>query len=165
MTTQLYFGGLTTDPQIRRLSEHYSDISSRRGTVIPHEEIEKLIEAERGSNRYRTITNRWRRRVERETGIVIAGTGDAVGVGFRVLTDDEQVGFGVSQRVSAGRRIRRWHTVVSNVNTDRLSPAMKAVRDFEVSAAARMHLAMTQVRKELPSTSVPEQQPRPVPST
>lgn len=161
--TNLHIGGLTTDPQIRRLSERYADIASRRGTVIPHEEIEALIEAERGSNRYKTITNRWRRRVERETGIVIAGTGEAVGVGFRVLTDDEQVGFGVSQRVSAGRRIRRWHSVVSNVNTDRLSPAMRTVRDFEVSAAARLHLAMTQVRKELPSTTMAEQQPRQIP--
>lgn len=164
MLSTLRFRGVSTDPQVRRLMEHYSDIQALRGTTIPHEDIESVIGERQESNRYRTITNRWRKQVERQTGVVISGRGEAQGVGFRVLTDSEQLGFGVGQRVSAGRRIRRWHTSVSNTDAANLLPAEKVARDFEIAAAAKLYVVMAEVRRELPAkTAPPEQQARPQP--
>lgn len=165
MSTTVHFRGLSTDPEVRRLQDRYPDVPALRGTMIPHEHIEAIIGERRDSARYKTITDRWRRRVERETGVVISGVGEAVGVGFRVLTDAEQVLFGVSQRVSAGRRIHRWHTVVANTDPSKLQPSQRNIRDFEIAAAAKLHLAMTEVRSALPArTAPPKPQPRRLPS-
>ncbi len=161
MDSTLHFGGIPTDPQVRRLRERYGDIQALRGTTIRHEDIEDLIGEERGGSRYKTITDRWRRQVERETGVVISGQGEALGIGFRVLTDAEQVRFGVGQRVSAGRRILRWHSSVANTDPDKLDAPQRQARDFEIAAAAKLHLAMTEVRNALPArTTPPKQNPR-----
>lgn len=155
MPSAVHVGGVPTDPEVRRLKDRYADVARLRGTTIPHDDVEELIGVSRHSSRYKTVTDRWRRHVERETGVVISGQGEAIGVGFRVLTHAEQVTFGVAQRVGAGRRIVRWHASIANTDPAMLSPAQRQVRDFEVAAAAKLHLAMTEVRHALAARPAP----------
>jgi hypothetical protein len=129
-----------TGPEVRKLIEAFPNI--QRGQLITHDEIEKVIRHKRDSNRYKTVTSRWRKEVENERGIVIDGRGEAQGVGFRALLDGEQVKFGVNQRKASQRRIRRWHGAVSRVDEAKLSDSELRVRQHEMMNAAALHALM-----------------------
>lgn len=141
----LFFAGLPTGPDVRKLETAFPDVLSMRGQVILHEQIEQILGHKRTESRYRTVFSAWRRKVERETGVVITGIG--VAGGFRVLADGEQVSFGVRQRVSAARKIKRAWTVISAVDSNKLSAQESAVRDHEMRAAAKINAAMIEARK------------------
>ena len=159
---KLYFGGLPTEPQVRKLDEAFQNIAQVRGTTIPHEQIEEIIKEKRGSFRYKTITNRWRKRIEARTGIVISGRGEAVRVGFRVLLDGEQLDFGISERKGAGRKIRRWHSTISSIDSKKLTAAQQTIQEHEMLSAARLHLVMVEIRKkQITTSSLPETAQRP----
>lgn len=160
MVTQLYFGGLPTGPELRKLHEAFPDLASLRGTMITHEQLEPIVGAIRKSNRYRTILSRWRKQIEKATGIVIDGTGEAQGVGFMVLADSDQVHFGVNKRKQAQRKIRRWHSSVANVNEEKLTSEERRIREHEMFAAGKIHAALMETRRPIPRIAPPEVQPK-----
>lgn len=162
---QLYFGGLPTGPQVRKLEEAFPDIESLRASTIPHEEIEAAINEKRGTGRYKTVVDAWRRKVERNTGIVISGLGEAQGIGYRVLAHGEQVGFGVNKRKKASRYIRRGWAAVANTDDDRLSAQERDVKQHEMFAAGKLHALSIELRKPKPAAiEKPEAQPSAAPT-
>jgi len=158
--SNIYIGGLPTGPQVRQLEAAFSDLENLRGQIITHEQVEKAIGEERDSTRYKTVTSAWRRKVERAAGIVIDGRGEAQGVGFRVLSHGEQVGFGVNQRRAGTRRIKRGYQSVASTNEGKLSLEQKRVRDHEIFAAAKINAAIMASRRQLgePPTTKAKQQ-------
>lgn len=143
----LYFGGVPTGPEVRKLEAHFDDMEGMRGTLIAHAKIEKVIGVKRKDQRYKSIVDRWRRRVESSTGIVISGRGEAIGKGFVVLSHGEQLSFGVGQRRGAGRKIARWHSTVTDTDEDQLTVEQRKVREHEMLGAARMHTALIEMRR------------------
>ena len=145
----IFTGGVPTGPQVRKLEAAFPDVESIRGDVLKHDVIEEIIGEKRGTSRYRTITAAWRRKVEIATGIVIDGRGEALNIGFRVLTDGDQVGFGVDQRRYGTRRIKRGHTAIARTNVAHLTPQEKAIRTHELIWEAKINYALAAASRKL----------------
>lgn len=143
--------GMPTGPDVRKLLAHFSDMQSLRGTIIEHKTLETLIGVKREDNRYKTVVSAWRREVKKSTGIWIRGDlPEVIGVGFRVLTDDEQVRFSGNRFQQAGRKIRDGHGAAANANDARLSSEMKAERDHLLRGFAKLHTAVIESRRFVP---------------
>lgn len=156
--SELYFGGLPTDPEVRRLREAFPDVLALRGTTIEHSQIEAIIGEKRTTNRYRSITTAWRRRVRKETGVEIRGDmPEIVGVGFRILSDGEQVTFSIDLRQRGARKIRHSHVALANVDSAKLTEEERRVRDHGLHAAKMIHTAIVESRKYLPEAPKPPQ--------
>lgn len=148
---QEYFGGLPTDPEVRKLREHFGDMQKLRGTTISHEDIEKVIGVKREDNRYKTITNAWRKRIRKETGVEIRGDlAEVIGIGFRVLTDGEQVTFSTDLRQRGAKRIRHSHIALANTDEEKLTDEQKRERAHGLHAAKMLHTALIESRRFLP---------------
>ncbi|MBX3703979.1 MAG: hypothetical protein KF822_09415 [Steroidobacteraceae bacterium] len=81
-----FFGGIPADIDVRKLEERFGD--PQEGQEFGHDEVEAVLGLERGSNRYRTVTDAWRRRLLNQRNIEV---GAVPGVGFRCLTPAERV--------------------------------------------------------------------------
>lgn len=148
-TQSMYFGGVPTDPDIRRIREEYPDEQLAEGDFIPYSAIEQVIRCEKGSNRYKTVTNRWRGLVEKENQIVI---GTRPGEGFVVLTDAEKVDMSGGKLRTAVRQTRRSIVVGSMVDRRKLDPAQKArLAHIEAVNARLAETARLASKGELPT--------------
>lgn len=114
-----FFGGVPTEPEVRALRDAYPDSEMKAGTVIPYEDVEKVIGSKKESNRFRCVTARWRGMVERETGRVVLGV--EPGVGFKVLDPAQKIDLGHAKLASAVRHSRRAYVLTARVETAGLS--------------------------------------------
>jgi hypothetical protein len=110
----LFFGGVPTEPDVRALRDAFPEAEMEPGTIIPYERVEALIGAGRKSNRWKTVTEKWRKIVENQTGRVIIGT--VAGVGFKVLDNTQKVDLGYSKFSSAVRIARRAHIITARLD-------------------------------------------------
>jgi hypothetical protein len=72
-----FFGGVPTDPDIKRLRDHFPDSQMQEGAQFPYADVEEVLGVDRKSNRFRTVTTRWRKIVEDESGFIIGADPDA----------------------------------------------------------------------------------------
>ena len=84
MTQKLYFGGVPTDPEVKRLAEAFGTPDPG---LIPYEQLEAVVDVTRETNRFRTILTRWRRRLLQEQNIYTAAI---QGAGIKVLNEPER---------------------------------------------------------------------------
>lgn len=76
--SRLFLGGVPTDGDVKRLLEAFPDIQP--GALIPYAQVAEVIGVARGSNRFISVTNAWRRMLLRTQNFVL----EAVhGQGFR----------------------------------------------------------------------------------
>lgn len=139
----LYFKGLPTDMDIRKLREKYPITELTRGKVITYAEIEKLLELEWNSNRFKTVTNRWRRLIEKESGLYLDP--NIPGVSFKVLTHQEQVVKMRKKQKTGNRCYRNVVKIGKNTSPDELSEEDKKELRFNMMKAAKM-TAISQLR-------------------
>lgn len=94
--------GLPTDLEVKRLLKQYAELEVDR--EIEYAEVAELISARRGSSRFKTVTDAWRRRVWREQRVRI---GTVAGRAFKVLSaSDASLFEGNGVRVGARRIVR-----------------------------------------------------------
>lgn len=146
----IYRGGVPTDPEIRTLREAYPEKDMQPGTVIPYADVEALIGVERGENRWLSITTRWRKMVERETGRVVLGV--EPGVGFRVLDAVQKIDLGFSKMAAAVRNSRRAYVLTSRVEVAGL-PSEEKDRLLTLQKRSGALIATAQIKStaELPT--------------
>lgn len=110
--------GMPTAPDVKAIREQYPDSALQEGSnIATKEEIAKIIGEPVNSSRFRTVTNAWRKAVERETAKVIKLKSGK----FFVLDDSEkldEVGGGLQ---SVAKKLRRVKTVGSYITKNRLS--------------------------------------------
>lgn len=154
--SKVYFGGIPTDGDVRNLVEHLG--TPRAGDEFTHEQVEAVIGATRDTNRYRSVTLAWRKRLMRDHNLDVAALS---GVGFRCLTDSERVAAGVTG-VQSGLR-KQLHSVVraDRVQTDDESLRAKqdVLRRYGIALRAEATKAMRLIEPPKPA----EQAPRIVP--
>lgn len=126
-----YFGGIPTRIEVKKLRDSFPNEALAAGAVITHEQVADLIDCEYRTNRYRAVTNAWRKEVERETSKIIGPDPE----GFRVLSEGEKVKLSSSKIMSAGRAARRSYVVASRVDTKKLSDQDMAEYDHNVKKA------------------------------
>lgn len=147
--TRLFLGGLPTEPDIKRIREAFPDCELKAGDIIRHDNIERVLQVKKGSSRYQTLTTRWRKLVETESGIII---GAERGTGFKVLSDGQKVGLSGAKLRSAARFARRAYIVAGRVDRSNLTDDERTRLDHQTRCSAGI-IAAAQIKSQsqLPS--------------
>lgn len=141
-SSKMFYGGVPQDPDVRKLRESYPESRLEQGQIIPYSEVESILQERQNTNRYRSVTNKWRKQVEEETGVMI---GVERGEGFKVLQENEKLDLSSSKLRTAKRASRRAYEVGSLVEPSRLTEDEKKKLDFNTNKAAKI-MALAQVR-------------------
>jgi hypothetical protein len=149
MTTEnLFFGGVPTEPDVRALRDAFPDSKMAHGDLITHAQVEATIGTSRASSRYRTVTTRWRKAVERETGRVILGP--EKGVGFRVLDNTQKIDLGYLKFTSAVRSARRAHVITARLDAGATEDDKARALQLQRRTAAVIASAQIRSASDLP---------------
>jgi hypothetical protein len=146
---QPFFGGIPTDIDVRRMRDAFPKDTLKEGKLITYEEIENVIGSKRKEFRFKTVTNRWRKLVEKECEIVI---GCVPSKGLIVNDDHEKVDLMGTKLRSAARACKRSLVVSSRIETKNLTAEEKKEFTHRGACAGAM-IASARIRgqKALPS--------------
>lgn len=116
MTGRMFFGGIPTEPDVRRLMDRFGDPGP--GMLIEYETLEKEIGKPRTSSRFRTVVSAWRARLLKEHNRV----GMAVpSRGIRILREEERAGHAASGHRRGVRQVVRSARDAALIRLDQLS--------------------------------------------
>jgi len=143
----LYFGGVPTDPDIKRIRDKWPDAELQPGQEIPCDEVAAAIGEPINSNRFRTVTARWRRLVEKgPTGLVVKQRRGA----FAVLAPGEVVNSNESDLRGAIKKTRRAAIRGSRVEVAELSEDERKRHDIHVMLTSKL-LLTANIHKNRPA--------------
>jgi len=111
---RLFIGGRDTTPEIDAIR---AAITPRPGESVSHEDVAQVAGIEADSTRFQTVTNRWRRLVERDSAIQVESR-DRV---FHFLTASEALERGKTDVHRIGKATGRLHVRVTRIDTAALS--------------------------------------------
>lgn len=111
----VFFGGIPTDAEVELLNDKFG--VPEPGTMITYGEVEETIGREHGSNRWRSVTGRWRRELQKCHNIIMEAVPNE---GFQALTPSGRVRHSESKIRSGTRSIRRGLIVASRTDTREL---------------------------------------------
>ena len=135
---KMFFGGLPTDIEVAKLREAYPEADMEPGDFFPYSDIGKLLGLDWRESRFRTVTLRWRRIVQKETNIVLE---PVPGVGIKMLTEAEKI-------VKAGKKIRSAGAAAKEAFDIGSRVDRKPLLDHLLGTAAKMHSA-AQIKRKL----------------
>jgi len=138
-----FFGGIPTDIDIRALRDAYPPSSLTVGRKITYAEIGGVIKTSPDSDRWRTVTGRWRRFLDAENGILLHA---ADGTHFTVSNDHEKLDLAGSKLLSAGRAVKRSFRVLGLTDRKALTEPERERHDH-IAARAGAILAIKQVKR------------------
>ena len=142
---KLYFGGIPTEPDVRKLFERFG---TPQPGLLAHETIESVIREKHTAGRYRTIVGSWRRKLLREYNVA---TKAEPGEGIRVLTEPERVDEGRALLGKSARQIVRAHRWSVMIDATKLDDISRRKLDHTVRASATAAAAVTGSIRELSS--------------
>jgi len=133
-----YFGGVPTDIDIRRLRDAFPDSDLTVGRLIPYERVAEIIGHAVASNRFKTVTARWRRLIEKDAAVII---GTEAGKGFKVLDNREMLDVACGKQRSAVKSVKRSFHVAGYVERKSLPEEDQRRYDILAARGASMMLA------------------------
>jgi len=148
MNQKMFFGGVPTEPDIKKIKTEYPTNVLTPGKKIAYAEIERLIGVGKREHRFKTVTSQWRKEVEKEVNIII---GCDPGEGFRVLNEPEKVDLSSSKTRSAGRAARRAYVVAARTDIKELDENDRKRLDHIMGVSSRvLAAAKLKSKVELP---------------
>jgi len=141
----LFFGGVPTDIEVKKLRDTYNEIEMQPGDTFPYDDVSEIIGEPYGSNRFQSITTRWRKIVEANTGKII---GCDEGKSFKVLTEAEKLDLSRLKLKTSGKLGRRSIVVLSRIDKKQLSDAERTVYDHQAKTSANI-IAAAQLRRKI----------------
>jgi hypothetical protein len=144
--TTLYFGGVPTDPDVKRIRDQWPDANLQLAQEIPCEEVAAAFGERVGSNRFVTVTNAWRKHVERNCQLLIrkrAGN-------FVILDNAGVVNHNDSKIRGAMRQVRRVAVRSTYVDRKKLGEDDLKRHDLQQSLTGKL-LAVANIRNGSPS--------------
>lgn len=121
---RLFLGGLPTEPDVRKLIDAFPRLEP--GAEISHAEIAKVIGVDRDSDRYRTVTNAWRRLLKKDHNVRLKAL---PGVGFKSIDGMERVIDNMHGFTQGARKIRKAADDVRRVEIGKLSQEQQRVAE------------------------------------
>jgi hypothetical protein len=152
---RLYFGGIPTEPEVKRLQERFGTPAPG---LIPYADIEEALGHKRGVARFRTIVITWRARLLRESNVA---TRAEPSEGIRVLTEPERVDEGKRMMGLSTRRVLHLHRWNLMIDVTKLDEVSRHKHDHLVRYSNALATAASVGMKELNSAlKAPAQLPR-----
>lgn len=141
----VYFGGIPTEPDIKRLTEAFKVQEMNPGDTIDYEEVAIVIGQAVKSSRFRSVTTAWRKRVENDFSIIIGCSPDPLKKSFCILSESEKVDLSGKKLRSAVRLARRSYKIASFVDVKKLNEEEKKTLDHYAAKSASV-IAAAQLR-------------------
>ena len=145
MKTQLFFGGIPTDIELKKLCDHWPETQMSIGDQFTYDEIATIISVRKKTTHLRTITNRWRKHIEALTGQIL---GPFDGKGLKVLSDSEKFSLRKSKTKSARKYTLRSIEIGANINLQNLS-LVEREEDLRINIINGNIIASMQLRQKL----------------
>lgn len=139
--SKLYFGGIPTEIELNRLKDKWPTEGLKVGDVFAYSDISALIGAAHGSHRFQVVTNRWRKHIEKERGLIL---GPHNAEAFVVLNDSEKLGLSRQKLRTSAKASRRSVVVLALTDRKALSDTEKAAYDHQNKIAVAILTAAQQ---------------------
>jgi hypothetical protein len=148
---KLFFGGLPTGPSVDMIMDAIG--IPVKGQTIPYQEIEAAADISYGTSRWKSVTEAWRKRVEREHGLVIG----CVPGSFQVNDDTGLVTESRGRLRKALKNAKRSYVVVSLADRAMLTPEDQNRADLQRRLAQKMFEdASAEMKKIVPQIPEPK---------
>lgn len=148
-TAKPYFNGIPTDIDVENLMKSFG--VPREGETIQYSDIEKVIGVSREESRFKSVTNAWRKKLERESNIVTIAV---MNEGFAHATPTQRLDKcsrkargGTKAIILSGDRARRN-------DISKLTQEERRVNDSLVNFSAAVQMASATEAKKLKWTEV-----------
>jgi len=146
--TSVYFKGIPTEPDLQKLLDKYPHTEMKAGQIIYYDDVETILNTDKKSARFWTITTKWRNTLQSKFGFIV----DTVsGEGFKILSEKEKVGFGGRKLKSAGNMAKKAYHVFSVTDVMQLDDPSKS----EYNSAVRRTVAILHSQKLKPRIAPP----------
>jgi hypothetical protein len=134
----IFQGGVPTGSDVERLLREIG--TPAPGDVIPYDQIARILGVERKSSRWGSVTDAWRRRLDREFNLLLEAVPNG---GFRVLTNSGRVNHASSRYKRGLRQVAKAAVVAARTDRKGLTQEEKAAADHleKVGATIRTHAA------------------------
>ena len=134
----LFLGGVPTGSDVDRLMREIG--TPTPGELIPYDRITGVIGGDRKSSRWGSITDAWRRRLDREFNILLEAVANQ---GFMALTNSGRVNHASGRYKRGLRQVARAAVVAARTDRKGLTQEERAAADHleKVGATIRTHAA------------------------
>jgi len=156
--SNVFSGGVPYAVDVKRLREAWPIDRLEEGVLVPHEELEAVLNLERGTQRYYGVINSWMGKIRTETGIYMVWT---PGDGVRVLAPAGILSHAETRTRQKIKQTGRAIRTFAWVQRDRLDEVGQARLDHQQRVAAALKMAIDATRQQLavelaPARSLPK---------
>lgn len=154
---KLFFGGLPTDIEVRKLIEHFAVPAAR---LYPFRELAEACGHAwpQDRNRLKVVFTRWRKRLEHDYQLVSEGV---PGEGIKVLAESERTQHGIRFARIGTKKSRRGLVRIMMTDAKKIDdPKARAEAEHAQQVAARILPTLAQNVKALTPPSPPSALPR-----
>jgi hypothetical protein len=106
MHSKPFFKGVPVEPDVKRLIDAFPPELLAPGATIGYADVERIINQDRGSNRFYRITKVWREKMKLDHSVIIKPP-DVPDNTFRVLKEGEKVDYSANVFRSAIRKTKK----------------------------------------------------------
>jgi len=117
--SKAYFSGIPTEPDVNKLVDKYPVDQLTPGYPMPYSEVSETIGEPVRSSRWRSVTEAWRKKIEKDYSIIIEC--NPYKQQFCVLTEGGKVNLSGKKLRSAVTSARRSLTILTTVEVKRLT--------------------------------------------
>ncbi len=142
-TTQMYFGGLPTEPDVQRLC---TAVDPTPGTEITYDQLAALLEIDKHSRRFRTILRAWRHHLFDESNV---DTKAIPGHAIRFLLAPERTEESVTTALIGMRKLGRAYRRNQATPVQELTLPQRQKHDHVHSLLGHILHVATATRKQL----------------
>lgn len=140
----LFLGGMPTDLDVQKLMDAFG--VPEVGSLIGYDKIAEVIGHERGEGRWRSITVAWRKKLDRESNLILKAVNNE---GYRVLDAKGRVDFGGRVYKSGLRRVYRASAICAKTAKNGLTEDEIRVCDHIQRVGATIRLTAASEAKKL----------------
>ncbi len=157
----IFKGGMPYGPDVNRLKETFPPSTKlTEGTIIPHDALEKVVQQERGTQRYYGVIDSWMTQMRNELSIFMVWE---PGQGVKVLNPAEVLQIAETRTRQKIRQTGRAIKTFNWVDRSRLDEIGKQRLDHQMRVANAIRQSIDSARKELavdlaPVKSLPKPQ-------
>lgn len=134
---KVYFGGVPTDADVEKLRQRYG--APAIGTRISYNDLQIVTGCAKMSNRFKTVVEAWRRKLEREHNLLLKAI---PGIGYEVLDNHGRVNLAGTMHHHGLRKIMRAGMIAATTERAELSEPERRVCDHIAANGAAARLAI-----------------------
>jgi hypothetical protein len=140
----IFSAGVPTGPDVDRLIAKFG--TPEEGTVVPYREIVAVLGVKRGSGRWMSVIEAWKKKLRRESNIELKAV---VNVGFECLDPHKRVDYAGSKYKGGLRAITRSADLARNTRPQALTQRELRVQTHLIMVAAAIQLAAATEAKKI----------------